>query len=253
MAPSVKKQRIAKICRDDCIKLIQLYESHKLLWDPNNTHYYDRGLKEITWNIIHRDMQPTSHSVEDLKNKMVSLQGCYRREKSRERKSQIGSGRDDVYKSNWYAFPYFQFMKDKNELGETPELTEDDSEGANETKFEVVIPKCEPPEDPLDQIEATTDEIYENILIDEKVLLESKKNAKLGKRKNKTNEDDDSVTETWKLLKQCGESSDGDACNIYGQYIANELRKYDPITLAYVKRAINNIIFDADIGKYRKC
>lgn len=36
----------------------------------------------------------------------------------------------------------------------------------------------------------------------------------------------------------------------YGQHIANELRKYDPNTLAHVKQAINNVIFEADMGKF---
>lgn len=36
----------------------------------------------------------------------------------------------------------------------------------------------------------------------------------------------------------------------YGQHIANELRKYDPNTLAQVKQAINNVIFEADMGKF---
>ncbi|XP_049693456.2 uncharacterized protein LOC126053993 [Helicoverpa armigera] len=41
-----------------------------------------------------------------------------------------------------------------------------------------------------------------------------------------------------------------DPYSSFGRHIANELRKYDPDTLAYVKNAINNIIFEADIGKY---
>ncbi|KAG6438900.1 hypothetical protein O3G_MSEX000311 [Manduca sexta] len=36
----------------------------------------------------------------------------------------------------------------------------------------------------------------------------------------------------------------------FGQNLANELRKYDSRTLSYVKRAINNVIFEADLGKY---
>lgn len=35
----------------------------------------------------------------------------------------------------------------------------------------------------------------------------------------------------------------------YGQHVGNELRKYDSRTLAYVKQAINNILFDADMGR----
>lgn len=34
----------------------------------------------------------------------------------------------------------------------------------------------------------------------------------------------------------------------YGQHIANELRKYDPQTLAYVKRAFSDVLFEADMG-----
>lgn len=34
----------------------------------------------------------------------------------------------------------------------------------------------------------------------------------------------------------------------YGQHIANELRKYDPQTLAYVKKAFSDVLFEADMG-----
>lgn len=39
-----------------------------------------------------------------------------------------------------------------------------------------------------------------------------------------------------------------DPYKIFGNYIASELRKYDPRTLACVKHAINNVIFKADLG-----
>lgn len=41
-----------------------------------------------------------------------------------------------------------------------------------------------------------------------------------------------------------------DPYSSFGRHISNELRKYDSHTLAYVKNAINNIIFEADLGKY---
>nr|XP_049693456.1 uncharacterized protein LOC126053993 [Helicoverpa armigera] len=60
--------------------------------------------------------------VKEVKNKMVSLCGSYRREKSREKKSRItGSGAADVYNSKWFGYPYFHFLKDKNESGDTRE------------------------------------------------------------------------------------------------------------------------------------
>jgi len=39
-----------------------------------------------------------------------------------------------------------------------------------------------------------------------------------------------------------------DPYNSYGQYISNEVRKYDGHTLAMVKRAFSNILFNADVG-----
>lgn len=76
-------------------------------------------------------------------------------------------------------------------------------------------------------------------------------------RKRKTNIDEERrlLKKAYELLtddtsSQSSESST-DRYFSYGQYIANELRKYDRRTLIYVKKAINNIIFKADLGKYR--
>ncbi|KAJ0184407.1 hypothetical protein K1T71_000830 [Dendrolimus kikuchii] len=39
-----------------------------------------------------------------------------------------------------------------------------------------------------------------------------------------------------------------DSYDTFGKHITAELRKYDPITLAHVKKAIMNILFQADTG-----
>ncbi|KAL4718863.1 hypothetical protein ACJJTC_008077 [Scirpophaga incertulas] len=77
------------------------------------------------------------------------------------------------------------------------------------------------------------------------------------KKRSKMNERDDltdnAISEALTLLQQCASdniSEKNDPYNVYGQYIGNELRKYDKITLAHVKNAINKIIFDADMGAY---
>lgn len=36
----------------------------------------------------------------------------------------------------------------------------------------------------------------------------------------------------------------------YGQHVANKLRKYDSQTSSIVQHYINNILFDADMGRY---
>lgn len=41
-----------------------------------------------------------------------------------------------------------------------------------------------------------------------------------------------------------------DSCAIYSQHVANKLRSYSNKTRAQVEHAINNILFEADIGRY---
>lgn len=63
---------------------------------------------------------------------------------------------------------------------------------------------------------------------------------------------DETLSEAFQILQQCAQppQPETDVYIAFGQYISNELRKYDPITLAYVKQAISHIIFEADTGRY---
>ncbi|GBP71320.1 hypothetical protein EVAR_57704_1 [Eumeta japonica] len=51
------------------------------------------------------------------------------------------------------------------------------------------------------------------------------------------------------LLKRTSEPAD-DALVVFGNHVANELRKYDSQTLPYVKKAILDILFQADTGQF---
>ncbi|KAF9406810.1 hypothetical protein HW555_012949 [Spodoptera exigua] len=68
------------------------------------------------------------------------------------------------------------------------------------------------------------------------------------KKRKQEEEDDKMLREAFKILTEPSQVTD--PYFSYGQHIANELRKYDSHTLIYVKQAINNIIFEADLGKY---
>ncbi|CAG4981790.1 unnamed protein product [Parnassius apollo] len=60
--------------------------------------------------------------IPELKKKLDSLTGSYRREKSKQRKSNItGSGADEIYISKWFGFKYFDFMSNKDDTGITKE------------------------------------------------------------------------------------------------------------------------------------
>ncbi|CAH0591441.1 unnamed protein product [Chrysodeixis includens] len=104
--------------QEESIRLIQLYSTYNALWDPKDPKYLNKNQRD-SWRQISAQINMT---VKGVKNKMVSLCGSYRREKSREKKSRItGSGAADVYNSKWFGYPYFHFLKDKNETGDTQE------------------------------------------------------------------------------------------------------------------------------------
>lgn len=76
--------------KEQCLKLIRLYGEYRRLWDAQCPDYTNRGLREDAWRKISQEM---NLPIAELKKKMDSLLGSYRREKSREKKSRItGSG-----------------------------------------------------------------------------------------------------------------------------------------------------------------
>lgn len=71
------------------------------------------------------------------------------------------------------------------------------------------------------------------------------------KRKTSTQTDSDSkvMMDALKLL-QSSVNVSSDPYYTFAVNLANDLRKYDPYTLAHVKRAISNVLFDADMGVF---
>lgn len=78
--------------KEDSIRLIQLYGSFKMLWDSKDPDHLNKSKREDCWRKISKEMKLP---VPELKKKLDSLTGSYRREKSKQRKSYItGSGKD---------------------------------------------------------------------------------------------------------------------------------------------------------------
>ncbi|KAF5307554.1 hypothetical protein FQR65_LT18401 [Abscondita terminalis] len=243
---------------EQSIRLIQLYSSYKMLWDPKDPKYLNKTQREDSWKQIAAEMQCP---VGELKKKMESLLGSYRREKSREKKSRItGSGADEVYISKWFGYPYFDFMKNKNEPGDTQdtipiEITQQFSQSSDtvayaenaSTSHSLSESNLEPPQASQEQ---HTEETSTNVPTQEPAR---KKRRNISKTQTQPQLDsaDIMLAEALDCLKKSSNDIN-DPYLSFGRHIANEMRKYDPHTLACVKNAINNIIFEADLGKYRQ-
>lgn len=69
--------------QDKCLELLSEFHKNEILWNPNHKSYYDNVKKELAWKDISEIM---SVDVEEIKKKMESLRGSFRRERNRERK-----------------------------------------------------------------------------------------------------------------------------------------------------------------------
>ncbi|KAG7300784.1 hypothetical protein JYU34_015114 [Plutella xylostella] len=82
------------------------------LWDTRRKEYHNNNVREDLWDEIAKTfVQPKAA----LKLKMKSLLSSYRRERNREKTSNVtGCGRNEAYKSKWFAYEAFSFLHDRN-------------------------------------------------------------------------------------------------------------------------------------------
>ncbi|PNF25136.1 hypothetical protein B7P43_G01993 [Cryptotermes secundus] len=222
-----------------CLTLIQLYKSKEVLWNSKSANYYNKSIREDAWKDIGDEMKMP---VQDLKKRMTSLLASYRREKSRIKKSHITAA-GTVYVSKWFAFNEFDFMADKNTLTDTVDTLPDEPGTSHSAETSGLENENEELAVAVEGITSSrTPEVPE---------APQRKRARTDPFASaRAKEENQAVLlEAFHILKS-SVTTLTDPYFTYGQHIANELRKYDPSTLAQVKHAINNVIFEADMGKY---
>lgn len=71
------------------LRLIDEYEKAPLLWDSKHPHYYSKTRKQEAWEAVAARINT---DVEELKKKLNSLLGSFRRERMKHRR-QVALGR----------------------------------------------------------------------------------------------------------------------------------------------------------------
>ncbi|XP_018580150.1 uncharacterized protein LOC108917849 [Anoplophora glabripennis] len=200
------------------LALIDEYKRHPVLWDSRHQSYSSKVQKQEAWEDIALNMQM---DLLEVKQKMNSLLGSFRREKSRMRRVKEGSS---VYCSKWFAFEKMQFLLREDETDSLGIKLEDEEDSIFD---ELRFPLNEPQETVPSDKRASTG--YASPLRRAKKLLKPVPA--------------DPVIEDLSIFPQ-------DEYAAFGNYIACKLRKFDPRSRAFVEHAINNILFEADMGKY---
>ncbi|XP_069684004.1 uncharacterized protein [Periplaneta americana] len=218
--------------KEQSIRLIELYKNHSFLWDPKDEAYHKRVKRENAWKEMSAILQ---QPVSTLKSKMRTLMGSYRSERSREKKSRIsGSGSVDIYESKWFAYKYFDFLKDKD----NPNVTLDTVRSKESQEVTTELIRDTPP------VTNTSTAASEDSTFRTPTTKEDRKRKKV-----QDNSDSDKMMGQALHILQSSPNASNDPYFAFALNLANELRKYDAQTLAHVKRAIANILFEADMGR----
>lgn len=89
-----------------CLRLIDEYRQHEILWNINSPEYHKKEEKEILWNLLAKKFNT---DPETIKKRIENLRGSYRRERSKCKRS-LASGSKVYYNSSWFAYENFKFL-----------------------------------------------------------------------------------------------------------------------------------------------
>ncbi|CAG9861498.1 unnamed protein product [Phyllotreta striolata] len=216
---------------EECKAFIELYRRERVLWDPKHKRYYMRAAREEAWRRI---SERKGVAAAELQQKMKSLLGSYRREKSRRRKSkQAGT----VYVSRWFAYPLFNFLDDRQSSNdEINESKEDDAKDMFEhSNFE------------YEDFELPNDD--ENF-VEEKPVIGKKRRFEYEEEPEQDllNVAEQPLQESVPLEKSNHQPArKQDELSLYGQLLVTKLRKFDHQTRLVVCNKIDNLIFEMEM------
>lgn len=89
---------------DLIVEFLELYEKESCIWNPSDPRHKNRNHVQDSWRNI-SDNLSIKLSISELKKKKDSLMSTYRKMASKVRASKkTGSGSDDVYKPDWFAY-----------------------------------------------------------------------------------------------------------------------------------------------------
>ncbi|XP_076246304.1 uncharacterized protein LOC143186509 [Calliopsis andreniformis] len=211
---------------EQVLEMVSLYEDHRELWDPQHPHYKLVTKKSDAWSEISQNMDIP---VDDIKKKMQSLLASYRRERQKCDRRVSEMGIDDIYKGTWFLFKHFSFLNNKYKLRERNSADEDITIGENTN---------------LNEEESNETDIL--------VTQDRIKECKKRKPEDELLQRSEISLKRTKEETKGSEKAEGDVFEKFGSYVAEELKQLDARTSTIAIKYINDIIFNAKVGKYDK-
>uniref|UniRef100_A0A1B6MSW9 MADF domain-containing protein n=1 Tax=Graphocephala atropunctata TaxID=36148 RepID=A0A1B6MSW9_9HEMI len=231
------------------LEMIEEYRLRPCLWNPSHPQYKLMTKKEDAWQSLSQLFEISS---EEVKMRMRSLLASLRRERAKERKkSRVG----EVYRSTWFAFDSLSFLRERF-MDKDAKAIEEQAESLHE---DIIIDctdssfmKCgngglgSNPSSPT----PTQSTICRDR--DSGAARRTGSSSKRRKFDPELIETTENVSDKFNLMNTFPLQTVKTTTEIFAEYVAAKLRGYPEYTRNVVQHKINNILFDADIGKYDK-
>ncbi|KAG5867873.1 hypothetical protein JTB14_028313 [Gonioctena quinquepunctata] len=198
------------------LNLIELYREKPVIWDSKNKDYYKKHLKLDAWEEIGSAM---GTSGDECKRKIINILSSWRRERAKERKS-VGTGKDEVYESRWFAYSALRFLIDRD----VP------SKGMNT------------------QVNTSNEVTYDNANTE----ASTSNSVEPSPKKSKLDPKLQVLKEAFGILKSAAEQlkDDNPELRSFCDFIYQKMKNYNKQTMNSVQQEIMQIIFHADQTNY---
>ncbi|KAL1513794.1 hypothetical protein ABEB36_003155 [Hypothenemus hampei] len=209
---------------------LHLYHQHPTLWKIKSSEYRDRKQKSEAYRVLiekYKQIDPKANK-ETVKRKLNSLRTNYRKELKKVIAScRLGSGTDDIYVPSLWYFNELSFLQDQEELPiETCSATISQNEDENNVEEEK--------------------EQVTNMDVIPLFKQQSKPSIKLSPRNYKSSSN---VTSQKELLNvTCKHLKMSDEYEYLGIAWVNELKKMRADQQIHAKKAINDILYEGQLG-----
>ncbi|XP_013196532.1 uncharacterized protein LOC106139605 [Amyelois transitella] len=244
--------------QDTVMRLVDEYRKKPELWDTSHDSYRVQTAKYGAWSQLAAMFEC---DVADLRRKMNSILASLRREKIKVR---CGGH------STWFLYEHLSFLPrhlPNNAVGSSPYKATKKTETEESDQSDHVNDNTEQCDDDDEEYNDVEDEEQELVFIKEEPTVKSyaksykyivrqpinKPRLTRRIRKKPVNNSstlDSKILETLRLIRRSDFAKKKDACDSFGHYVADSLRKHDERTQCMIKQAINNILFEQEMKKY---
>ncbi|XP_049880179.1 uncharacterized protein LOC126376673 [Pectinophora gossypiella] len=206
------------------LKLINLYHIKELLWNPK---HLDHKCRPKRFDALNEMANELNTNVTEIERKIKNLTSQYYRERKKTIESKkSGTSADFVHESKWFAFKSLNFLLNKNKPTGTidTEITATDNNAQHADN---------------DAQHGENDSPQTSNIIPQ------------ANKRYKPNPSNEMVSEALNLMRTVSQRTNQkikDEDDLFGEYIATQLRKFDKTTKAIIKHRINNIFFETETG-----